>query len=490
MIRDVTKGDTIKMKLLASFFTAHRPATLALGAIGLCAAPAISQQSPPEISEGDELVFSSTLTAGDTTGGGAWVNEKDVHWKRGIITAIEVCAGAYVNSITPYYNGMRGTTFGGAGGDCERWPVPADQYIQAVEVWSGAWMNKITFRTNKLQEKTFGGAGGNRKVWEDPEGGSLRKIDGKYGDFINGLKLGFTYPYYIENFQYPLLSDTSKFEEFIKPRPPERVDYQVVSACRDNPGSFAQQTVTVSVNEKETHSFSFGGSATIGLETEVMAGVPDIASATARTKAEFSVSFEETNAIEKDYGYQVELQGRAEGGQKKAIVTTMKKADVSVPFTYDLIHYKQGRKNRIVSKQPYSGVYTGVRVAAVDTEQIAIDCDTDQPVIETPQGSTQTASTPPATNTPTEVTPYTVTTVTTSSGAVFQSNDDGYWNELSETGDARFTFEVLDRDDDCVFLIDVNRGVMIILNLTRNKVEYAPNADAEPFDLYDIVGKS
>lgn len=484
------------MTKIASFHAAYRPATLALGALALCAAPAIGQQSPPEIAEGDELVFSSTLTAGDTTGGGAWVSEKDEHWKRGIITAIEVCAGAYVNSITPYYNGMRGTTFGGPGGDCGNpWRVPAGQYIQSVEVWSGAWMNKITFRTNELEEVTFGGAGGNRKVWEDPEGGSLRRIDGKYGDFINGLKLGFTYPYYIENFQYPLLGDPAKLKEYITPRPPERVDYQVVNACRDTPGSYAQQTVTVNVNEKETHSFTFGGSATIGLETEIMAGVPDVSSATVRSKAEFSVSFEETNAIEKDYGYQVELTGRAEGGQKKAIVTTMKKADVSVPFTYDLIHYKQGKKNRIVSKTPYSGVYTGVRVAAVDTEQIAIDCETDQPITEGSQGSaqsasTQSASTPPATNTPTEVTPFTVSTVTTSSGAVFQSKDDGYWYELSETGDARFTFEVMDRDEDCVFLIDVNRGVMIILDLTRNKVQYAPNADADPFDLYDITGKS
>ncbi len=475
---------------------------ITVSVIALMAAPAAAQNLPQKISAGDEISFSNTMTVGDTVGGGAWVNETDANWKRGIITAIEVCAGAYVNSITPYYNGLRGTTFGGPGGNCDTWTVPTGQFVQSVEVWSGAWMNKIVFTTNKLEKSpVYGGDGGNRKVWEDPEGGSLRKIDGKFGDYVNGLRLGFTYPYYIENFQYPMLTEPDKLKEFLHPRPPERVDYQEVSACRDTADGYAEQKVTVTVNEKESHSFSFGGSATIGLETEVMVGVPDVASATVRSKAEFSVSFEETNSIEKDYGYSVERPVRAPGGQKKAVITTMKKADVSMPFTYDLVHYKQGNKSRIVSRQPYSGVYSGVRVASVTTDQIAIDCATGKPLISVaeqtaPAPSVQTggAATAPVSTasieTPAAVTPFTVSQVVTSSGGIFEKGDEGYWHELSEMGDVRFTFEVIDRNEDCIYLLDVARGVLIVLNLARDKVEYAASVDEEPFDLYDITSKS
>ena len=272
-------------------------------------------------------------------------------------------------------------------------------------------------------------------------------------------------------------------------------------ACHGKGGKYGYVDLFLQEADWSVGGLWFGGSATIGLETEVMVGVPDVASATVRSKAEFSVSFEETNSIEKDYGYSVERPVRAPGGQKKAVITTMKKADVSMPFTYDLVHYKQGNKSRIVSRQPYSGVYSGVRVASVTTDQIAIDCATGKPLISVaeqtaPAPSVQTggAATAPVSTasieTPAAVTPFTVSQVVTSSGGIFEKGDEGYWHELSEMGDVRFTFEVIDRNEDCIYLLDVARGVLIVLNLARDKVEYAASVDEEPFDLYDITSKS
>ena len=107
-----------------------------------------------------------------------------------------------------------------------------------------------------------------------------------------------------------------------------------------------------------------------------------------------------------------------------------------------------------------------------------------------PAPVTQTYVPPADTPRPAEITPSTVSYVSTISGAAFQEVEDGLWQELSDTGTVRFNYEVIDLDEDCVYLLDIDRGIMIILDVTRNVVGYSPDLDTEPFDLYQISSKS
>jgi len=99
-------------------------------------------------------------------------------------------------------------------------------------------------------------------------------------------------------------------------------------------------------------------------------------------------------------------------------------------------------------------------------------------------------SVPAVTPRPATITPSTVSYVSTTSGAAFKEVEDGLWQELSDTGTVRFNYEVIDIDEDCVYLLDIDRGILIELDLTRNVVGYSPDLDTEPFDLYTISSKS
>ncbi|MBR9836129.1 MAG: hypothetical protein GYB42_13320, partial [Alphaproteobacteria bacterium] len=127
-----TTKENRNIKVLVPALTATSLAALLL--------PASAEQ----IELGDEIEISYTeQTAGN--GGNAWVNEELSTVKRGEIDKVEVCAGRYVNAVTVYYNGKRGTQFGGPGGDCEFFDVDKTSFISEVIVWRGDWINAIQF---------------------------------------------------------------------------------------------------------------------------------------------------------------------------------------------------------------------------------------------------------------------------------------------------------------------------------------------------------
>ena len=76
-----------KKKTASKLFLKTRPLLTSTALISI-AATANAQQ----IQRGDEVEFSLEQIAGDTKGGGPWVAEKEQDYKRGIITAIEVCS--------------------------------------------------------------------------------------------------------------------------------------------------------------------------------------------------------------------------------------------------------------------------------------------------------------------------------------------------------------------------------------------------------------
>ena len=350
-------------------------------------------------------------------------------------------------------------------------------------------MDAIQFVTNSGTESTkYGGKGGKRKVYEDTQGrGALRKIDGKYGRLINGVRLGFSYPYYVDDLQYEFPKKDIKY------LPPQRIDNQEITAC--NSADPVTQIITITETQKESHSYTLGGSATIGIETSFTAGVPDVSSATVTASASATVSYEEAKGFETEETYERSVPGTAQPGKKIAITTTSKQAEVTIPFSYSLIHYRDGVKSNIVGKpQRYEGLYKGTQISSTETEQVDIDCITGEPVSELPVKNVA----PPPEKDPVppsqDFTPGSsgitneLTYVSTSNGGAFQLIEEDVWQELSDTGEARFTYDVFDRDEDCIYLLDRNRGVVIVIDVTRNKIGYAPDKDSEPFDIYDIIG--
>lgn len=492
-----------------------------LTAAGLAALllPANAEQIKP----GDEIEISYTEKT-EGNGGNAWVTEDMSTVRRGEIDKVEVCAGRYVNAVTFYYNGKRGTQFGGPGGDCEFFEVDKTSFISEVVVWRGDWINAIQFvLENGTTSKLFGDkAGGARVVVQDPNGGALRQVNGKSGAYVNQIELMFGLPYYVDDIDIQV-DKPIKEMRFSKPK---QIDVNIGNNC----GNLASEARFNSQFKKEatqSHSFTFSNTTGVALKTEFKVGAPVIAEGkvevSASTEFTFSTtdSASETNSVTRSYDYTVPKSRRVDAA------FMVKEAVVKLPFTYKLYHYRNGdKRNRVLPAKTYTGVYDGVLVASAETNLYEVDCRTGQrvqdidspeeieaaltpPSVAAPPGEDQVAetSTPPAavstsTSTPATSAPAasqssgppasenatsgTITYVSTSDGPVFEVGDDGLWHELSEQGDIRFSFEVIDETEDCIYLVDIDRGVLIILNFGRSKIEYAPSIDADTFDLYDI----
>lgn len=476
--------------------------------VTLLCTTSMTAYAAPEIQPFEEVrVSENMIVAGDSTGGGAWVSENENIWKQGVITGIQVCSGDYVNRIQVFYANRPGTEFGGPGGNCAPvWSPPTGEYIQGVRVWSGAWMNKIQFVTNKQKESpAYGGGGGNEKTHYSDTGGALRVIDGKYGSFMNGIRLGFGYPYYVDGFAYTGEPDPT-------PLPVQQLIMQTVDNCGSGQGN-ANTTAATSETVTDTHTLSIGGSATIGLSTTLQAGIPDVASVGVTTSSSltFNISKDETKTTEVKLS--IDAPAAAAPGTYAKIDRKVKRDKVNVPFKYDVVHYSGNRSNE-VDRKTYSGTYTGVRAISIDTTRTEFDCQTKQPLSQAALDAIRNPAPPvrqpdlpvrqpapinpqPAYVPPTPQTEYielstsaslteTLSFVMTSNDGMFDQIEPDVWEEVSGDGGV-FTYDVFDRDEDCIYLLDRDRGVVIVIDVTRNKIGYAPNADSEPFDLYEII---
>ncbi|WP_300394197.1 ETX/MTX2 family pore-forming toxin [Henriciella sp.] len=473
--------------------------------------------SAEEIKPGDEIEISYTEKT-EGNGGNAWVNEAMSTVRRGEIDKVEVCAGRYVNSLTFYYNGKRGTQFGGPGGDCEFFEVDKTSFISEVVVWRGDWINAIQFvLANGTTSNQFGDkAGGARVVVQDPNAGALRQVNGKSGAYVNQVELMFGLPYYVDDIDIQV-DKPIKEMRFSKPK---QIDVNIGNNCGNLAGE-ARFNNQFTKEATQSHSFTFSNTTGVALKTEFKVGAPVIAEGkvevSASTEFTFSTtdSASETNSVSRSYNYPVPA------GRRVDAAFMVKEAVVQLPFTYKLYHYRNGdKRNRVLPAKTYTGVYDGVLVASAETKLYEVDCRTGQRVqdIESPEQIATALAPPPvaappaavhvaenttppaavslptgapATSTPASaITPQTVSSVSTPEGIVFASTDSNTWQEFSTEGEARFTYEVIDRNEDCVYLLDVNRGIMIVLNLATDQVEYAPSVDETPFVIYDIASKS
>ncbi|GHC43720.1 beta/gamma crystallin-related protein [Ulvibacter litoralis] len=69
----------------------------------------------------------------------------------------------------------------------------------------------------------------------------------------------------------------------------------------------------------------------------------------------------------------------------------------------------------------------------------------------------------------------------------FYTNKSGTWEEYDDNGTSRFMYQEMKRDNNAIYLSDLNRaGVKIILNLNTKEVLYGDNNNTTPFKLYTI----
>ncbi|MEP3227258.1 MAG: ETX/MTX2 family pore-forming toxin [Parasphingorhabdus sp.] len=466
----------------------------------------------------DEVLIKFAKTT-EGRGGGPWVYETADNYNRGVITKIEVCHGRFIDSITPYYDNFEGTKLGGQGGACEFFNIPENQYIEQVIVWHGDWINAISFVTNGASRsaddpKIFGNKdGGVRKSIQDPNRGALRKIDGKFGSFLNQVKLSFGLPYRVANLVVRL-DENKKDLDFAKP---DTIDSVAGDRCDNWLNSSPRFKKTFTKTVSDSHTFSFNSNTKIGLSASFKVGLPIIADGKVTASVEQSFNFgtsdtsTTTNTVTQGYDFTVP------DGKRVDAAFTAKSAEVNVPFSYDVIHFRNGDPDDIVQQKTYQGTYNGVLFTSSNTVLYDVDCKTGKRVIRTADSSsidrppnddiaeTKPKPKPPRADDPSEDTvtetqaiqplppesdslTENLTYVSISNGGAFQLVEEDVWQELSQTGDARFTFDVYDRDEDCIYLLDRDRGVIIIIDVRRNKIGYAPDESTDPFDIYDITG--
>lgn len=336
------------------------------------------QPSPSADDVNAEQVFQSSASQeAGTGGGGPWVSENKQIWQRGEITGVEVCSGNYIENITVFYGEVRGTKMGGAGATvgCEKWEAPKNGFIKAIYVWSGVYMDAIQFHPSEGEpSRRFGGGGGGRTILEDRNNGAIRKIDAKSGVYLDRIRVDFGLPYYITNIK----PDYDALERQINGTNPERIDMQTVDACQSN--RIARQNITVEKRLTESHSFKFSNTTSIGLKTAVEGGFGSFIKASVETSISTAFTVEKANAFETSYNYSRNIIAEAGPGEKLNIITISKSAKLDLPFTYDLVHYRNGNKQDIIKKQSFNGVYKGNQAAETTTRQVSIDCQTGQPI--------------------------------------------------------------------------------------------------------------
>lgn len=371
-------------------------ATLAASSVAMLSTPAFAD----EIQQGDEIEISySEKTVG--AGGNAWVTEKPQTVNRGIIDKIEVCHGRYINAVTVYYNGRRGTTFGGPGGNCDFFEVPKTTFINEVIVWRGDWINAIQFITEdgSSNSNQFGDpAGGARVPIQDPNGGSLRQVNGKSGDYVNQLELVFGLPYYVDDIDIKVDQPLKK----IRFSNPKQIDVNIGNNCQ-NPLGTLDFDNKFSKSATQSHSFTFSNTTGVELTTKFKVGAPIIAEGQVEVSASTAFTFEttegaeETNTVEKSYKYSVPK------GRRIDAAFMAKEAEVKLPFTYKLYHYRNGNKRDHLPPKTYTGVYEGVLIASAETKLYEVDCKTGERVQEiasvddlTPQNPAPDAATEPS----------------------------------------------------------------------------------------------
>ncbi len=290
---------------------------------------------------------------------------------KGPITKVEVATGGFIHGIRLYYGQEGQGAFHIGPGENELpgrsvWRVPEGERIVRIEGdISGYYISRLRFFTDRgTASPQFGGASGKRFVVNEPGIGGLRTISGHVNKkrhssksinrAVTSMTFHFGAPYYIKNIKY----DLAALEAASLKAVPERLAQQEIPNRTS-----VEQTVTYKDTKKVSTTKTLTFKSAVGLKfgAEVSAGVPGVAGAKATFEASASSesgnSYENTSAQEVSWSVPV----RVPPGKKIVAVSTVKRYQATVPFTYTVAWY-WGTRDNILREVELPGVYEGLHV--------------------------------------------------------------------------------------------------------------------------------
>ncbi len=290
---------------------------------------------------------------------------------KGPITRVEVASNGFIYGIRLYYgqDGQGLFHIGPAENELPGrsvWRVPEGERIVRIEgEIAGNYISRLRFFTDEgSASPQFGGLSGNPFVVSESGIGGLRTISGHVNKrrqsaqsirrAVTGMTFHFGAPCYIKDIKY----DLAAFEAASLKAVPERLAQQEIPNRTS-----VEQTVTYKDTKKVTTTKTLTFKASVGLKfgTEVSAGLPGAVGAKASFEAsastEFGNSYENTSTEEVSWSVPV----RVPPGRKIVALSTVKRYQATVPFTYTVAWY-WGTKDNILKEATLPGLYEGIHV--------------------------------------------------------------------------------------------------------------------------------
>ena len=290
---------------------------------------------------------------------------------KGPITKVEVAFGGFIHGIRLYYGRDGQGLFHLGPGEKELpgrsvWRVPEGERIVRIEgEIAGHYISRLRFFTDRgTASPQFGGESGRSFVVNEPGIGGLRTISGHVNKkrqsaksinrAVTSMTFHFGAPCYIKDIKY----DLAALEAASLNAVPERLAQQEIPNRTS-----VEQSVVYKDTKKVTTKKALTFKSAVGLKfgSEVSAGLPGIVGAKASfelsASTEFGKSYENTSTQEVSWSVPV----RVPPGKKIVAVSTVKRYQATVPFTYTVAWYWETRDN-ILKEVTLPGVYEGVHV--------------------------------------------------------------------------------------------------------------------------------
>ena len=290
---------------------------------------------------------------------------------KGPITKVEVAFGGFIHGIRLYYGRDGQGLFHLGPGEKELpgrsvWRVPEGERIVRIEgEIAGHYISRLRFFTDRgTASPQFGGVAGRRFVVNERGIGGLRTISGHVNKkrqsaksinrAVTSMTFHFGAPCYIKDIKYDLAALEAASlkavpERLAQQEIPNRTSVEQAVVYKDT----KKVTTTKTLTFKATAGLKFGG--------EVSAGLPGVVGAKASfelsASTEFGNSYETTSEQEVSWSVPV----RVPPGKKIVALSTVKRYNATVPFTYTVAWY-WGTRDNILKEVTLPGVYEGVHV--------------------------------------------------------------------------------------------------------------------------------
>ncbi len=292
---------------------------------------------------------------------------------RGLISRIEVAHGNFIHGIRLHYgrDGQGGFHLGLPENELSKWnirrsswTVPEGEIIARIEGdINHHYISRLQFFTDRgTASPQFGGKTGRHFSVNEMDSGGLRTISGHVNKrrhkslnrAVASMTFHFGPPCYIKEIRYDL--DALKAA---RPKAtPKTLAYQEIPN-----GTSVEQTVLYEKSEtiKTSKTLTFQQSLGFKMASEISAGLPGGIGS--------SVSFEFSGSTSSGRSYENtatqavswSVPVKVPPGKKILVVSTVKRYEATVPFTYTVAWY-WGTKDNIIREATLPGAYEGVHV--------------------------------------------------------------------------------------------------------------------------------